>query len=334
MHRLLQIDIVYLCIVLYVKLDMCTNIYISIMPYCLTSYCLSNCMRALSEYGCGKITLPLQHFLAFFLPNDAATVGDIRVSYVASLISAYAKLSFFLPPLSLSLCWRFVLYGQHFLHPLSLTALSSYWQTVQSHSARWVCIIACLQEWSLPPPHPRAPPFGSKFDFNAESGEVQFLQLRVVLGVEFEVQNTVYLYEYLVSIRKKITIAVSLWGLFITSTHPSRPLETQSTIVAHAKQRVFKFMPSCHLEETRHRAQSAQSGLEEWQRERATRLLSFVSLPESSSFHSQWHTAPVFSLCTWNIYSQQQSFTCLVPRPCSITLTHSYSQQTSWKAGI
>lgn len=153
---------------------------ICIMLLCLTSYyCLSNCMHILSKYGKAVdarffMTVPLQHFLAFFLPNDAARVRDIRVSYVASLISAYAKLSNPPPhPLSLSLCRRFVLYGQHILHPLSVTALSSYWQTVQSHSARWVCIIACLQERSLPPPHSRTPPFGSKLDFNAESRDVQ-----------------------------------------------------------------------------------------------------------------------------------------------------------------
>lgn len=78
---------------------------------------------------CFFMTVPLQHFLAFFLPNDAARVRDIRVSYVASLISAYAKLSTPHPPPplpSLSLCRRFMLYGQHILHPLSVTALSSY----------------------------------------------------------------------------------------------------------------------------------------------------------------------------------------------------------------
>lgn len=47
---------------------------------------------------CFFMTVPLQHFLAFFLPNDAARVRDIRVSYVASLISAYAKLSNPPPP--------------------------------------------------------------------------------------------------------------------------------------------------------------------------------------------------------------------------------------------
>lgn len=96
---------------------------------------------------CFFMTVALQNFLALFLPNDAARARDIWMSYIASLISAYAKLSFF--SLSLSLCRRFTLYGRHFLHPLSVTALSSYWQTVQSHSACWVCIIACLQERSL-----------------------------------------------------------------------------------------------------------------------------------------------------------------------------------------
>lgn len=95
--------------------------------------------------GCFFMTVALQHFLALFLPNDAARARDIWVSYIASLISAYAKLSFF----PLSPCRRFTLYGRHFLHPLSVTALSSYWQTVQSYSACWVCIIACLQERSL-----------------------------------------------------------------------------------------------------------------------------------------------------------------------------------------
>lgn len=95
------------------------------------------------------MTVALQNFLALFLPNDAARARDIWMSYIASLISAYAKLSLFFSCLSLSLCRRFTLYGRHFLHPLSVTALSSYWQTVQSHSACWVCIIACLQERSL-----------------------------------------------------------------------------------------------------------------------------------------------------------------------------------------
>lgn len=42
------------------------------------------------------MTVALQHFLALsFLPNDAARARDIWMSYIASLISAYAKLSFF-----------------------------------------------------------------------------------------------------------------------------------------------------------------------------------------------------------------------------------------------
>lgn len=65
-------------------------------------------MHILSKYGKAIdarffMTVPLQHFLAFFLPNDAARVRDIRVSYVASLISAYAKLSNPPPTPSLSL---------------------------------------------------------------------------------------------------------------------------------------------------------------------------------------------------------------------------------------
>lgn len=43
------------------------------------------------------MTVALQHLLA--LTNDAARARDIWMSYIASLISAYAKLSFF-PPLS------------------------------------------------------------------------------------------------------------------------------------------------------------------------------------------------------------------------------------------
>lgn len=55
--------------------------------------------------------VPLQHFLAFFLPNDAARVRDIWMSYIARLISAYAKLS--LPPPSLCLLEIYALWPTH-----------------------------------------------------------------------------------------------------------------------------------------------------------------------------------------------------------------------------
>lgn len=72
-------------------------------------------------------------------------------------------------------------------------------------------------------------------------------------------------------------------------------------------------------------AQSLQSGLGEWQRERdGSSPLS--PRPESSSSHRHWHTAPVFSLCKGNRRSQRQSRSCSVPRPCSISLTHHWSQ--------
>lgn len=55
----------------------------------------------LSEYGCHRAVdvlhlhdCALAALLAFFPPNDAARVGDIWMSYIASLISAYAKLRF------------------------------------------------------------------------------------------------------------------------------------------------------------------------------------------------------------------------------------------------
>lgn len=61
-----------------------------------------------------------------FPPNEAAPARDSWMSYIASLIPAYAKLRFSLFLLSLflsiSLWRRFALPGRHFLHPLPATA--------------------------------------------------------------------------------------------------------------------------------------------------------------------------------------------------------------------
>lgn len=61
------------------------------------------------------------------LSNEAAAARDSWVSYIASLIPAYAKRSFTLLPLvsslSISLWRRFALPGRHFLHQLLFPGL-------------------------------------------------------------------------------------------------------------------------------------------------------------------------------------------------------------------
>ncbi len=91
----------------YMLKHTCPPAYIDRNPLLTSHYCPSYAqivriwMTQLWLIRCFFMTVTVQHFLALFLPNDAATARDIWMSYIASLISAYVKLSFF--SLSLSL---------------------------------------------------------------------------------------------------------------------------------------------------------------------------------------------------------------------------------------
>lgn len=143
---------------------MCTDIYTYHAPlphFSLLSIICTDCQHiddTIWMICCFFMTVASQCFLALFLPNDTARARDIWMSYIASLISAYAKLSFFPPPFSLSL-------SQPEIYALWPTLLTSTFcdslKQLLTDSAVPLCTLSvynCLFTGKKPPPQSRTPP--------------------------------------------------------------------------------------------------------------------------------------------------------------------------------